>query len=64
MKKNPHDENSPEWQLWEQWNSADALVRAADEDAKRAEKRRSEAITRKASYAKALAKLGSPIGTE
>jgi hypothetical protein len=57
-KKNPYDSDTPEWQLWENWNSQDALIRAADDDVKRAEARRSAAITKRDQYERVLAKLG------
>lgn len=58
-KANPFDADSVEWQLYEQWRAAMALIVAADDDEKRAQVRRSEAIDRRDKYRDALEKLGA-----
>ena len=60
-RKNPHAVGSPEWQLWDCWNTGDLLVVSANDDIRRAENRRSGALARKQKYAEALAKLGHPV---
>jgi hypothetical protein len=59
--KNPHDTNSPEWQLWAQSNAGRLLIVAADEDVKRAQRARASAVARVDAYAIALKMLGHPV---
>lgn len=54
---NPYDPDTPEWQLWVNWNSQKHLVAAATADIDRAMKRRSSAIEKEEAYAQALEKL-------
>lgn len=62
--KNPHKNNSPEWQLFEQWKTYALLVRSANDYIRHAEERRNEAIKQRDAYADVLDRLGHSVDKE
>jgi hypothetical protein len=55
--KNPYDQNTPEWQLWENMESSRLLSLTLAEDADRALKKSQDARERSQAYQVALEKL-------
>lgn len=56
-QKNPHDADSPEWQLWENHRAQEHLIAAYTADIERYERLRSAAFAKRDAYAAALKKL-------
>lgn len=57
--KNPHDAESPEWQLWENMRGAELAAAASQADADRSLKKASELRAKADRYRDALAKLAA-----
>ena len=57
--KNPHDAESPEWQLWENMRAADLAAAASQADAERSIKKTAELRAKADRYRVALDKLAA-----
>lgn len=59
--KNPHDPDSPEWQLFENYRSQKQLINTFTHDIERYERLRAAAFAKRDAYAAALQKLGAKL---
>jgi hypothetical protein len=61
-EKNPYPNDSPEWQLWENWRAQSLLINGYTADIARLTFQRADTIVKRGKYREALTKLGNDPG--